>query len=54
MYSIVPENPVFQLFWGLIPSPYWYMFLVFPIVAVYLLLIYVSQLKALLKKKVTA
>ncbi len=51
MYSITPANPVFQLFWGLIPHPYWYMFLVFPIVGIYLLGIYVRQLKDLLQKK---
>lgn len=51
MYSITPANPVFQLFWTLIPHPYWYMFLVFPIVGIYLLGIYVRQLKDLLQKK---
>lgn len=44
MYSLIPENPVFVLFYSLIPYPFWYMFLVFPIVAVYLLAIYAPQL----------
>lgn len=53
MYSLVPENPVFQLFYGIIPHTYWYMMLVFPIVAVYLLIVYFPQLRALVRKKET-
>lgn len=49
MYSLVPVNPVFQLFWGVIPHAYWYMFLVFPIIAVYLLIVYAGQLKQILR-----
>ncbi len=36
MYSIKPENPVLQLFYNLIPYPYWYMFLSLPLIVVYL------------------
>lgn len=55
MYSISPANPVLQLFWSFIPHPYWYMFLIFPIVIVYQLGIYARQVKALLtKKKISA
>ena len=45
MYSLVPENPLLQLFYNLIPFEYWYMYMIFPIVAVYLLLVYAGQLK---------
>lgn len=44
MYSITPKNPVFDLFYAIIPSPYWYLFLVLPIVVVYLICIYWKQL----------
>lgn len=51
MYSLVPENPVFQLFYGMIPHTYWYMFLVFPIVAVYLLAVYAPQIRENLRAR---
>ncbi len=51
MYSLVPENPLLQLFYNWIPYEYFYMFLVFPIVIVYQLCIYAPQLKKLLKKQ---
>ena len=44
MYSIEPDNPLLELFWELIPYEYWYMFLVFPIVGVYLLILCLPQL----------
>lgn len=44
MYSITPANPVLQLFWELIPHPYWYMFLILPIITVYLGLVYAPEL----------
>jgi uncharacterized membrane protein YwaF len=40
MYSITPENPLLVLFRQLIPHEYWYMYLVVPVVAVYLGAIY--------------
>lgn len=36
MYSLVPENPVFELFWNLIPCEYWYLYLIVPILVAYL------------------
>jgi len=48
MYSITPEFPLLALFYQVIPCEYWYMYMVVPIVAVYLLLVYAPQL---LKKK---
>ncbi len=44
MYSLVPENPVLALCYSLLPLPYWYMYLIIPIVAVYLLGVYSPQL----------
>ena len=55
MYSMRPENPVLQLFYNLIPCPYWYMFLSIPIIVLYLGCIYmkdVIQLVKRIKKKV--
>lgn len=43
MYSLLPENPVMQLCWNILPKRYWYMFLIFPIIGVYLLAIYAPQ-----------
>lgn len=48
MYSIQPANPVLALFWELIPHPYWYMFLILPIIAIYLALIYSPELYRML------
>ena len=50
MYSIVPENPLLNLFYGLIPHQYWYMYLIIPIIVIYLLVVYFDQFKALFKK----
>ena len=44
MYSITPEFPLLALFYQVIPHSYWYMYMVVPIVAVYLLLVYAPQL----------
>lgn len=52
MYSLVPENPLLALFWSVIPVPYWYMYLIVPIVLVYLLAVYAPELIAARKAKV--
>lgn len=54
MYSIHPENPLLDLFYRIIPHEYWYMYLVFPILAVYLCIVYAKELLALLRKKKSA
>lgn len=51
MFSLRPNNPLTELFYSLIPHTYWYMYLVFPIVIVYLLIVYSPQLIAYFKKK---
>ena len=45
MFSLDPTNPLLALFYKLIPYPYWYMYLICPILAVYLLLVYLPQLR---------
>lgn len=51
MFSIEPTNPLTALFYQVIPYEYWHMYMVLPIVLVYLLAVYAPQL---LKKKQTA
>lgn len=50
MFSVQPSNPLLALFYGLIPYEYWYMYMVIPVVAVYLLAVYAPQLLAWYKK----
>ena len=51
MFSVQPSNPLLALFYSLIPYEYWYMYMVIPVVAVYLLAIYAPQLLAKYRKK---
>ena len=51
MYSIYPENPVLQLFYNIVPAPYWYMLLSMIIVAVYLGCVYLKEIIAFIKEK---
>lgn len=51
MYSIMPDNPLLDLFYEWIPMPFWYMLPVIPIVLIYLGAIY--GIAALLKRKRT-
>lgn len=44
MFSIAPNNPVLNLFWYIIPSSYWYMFLAIPVIIVYLAWWYLPEL----------
>ena len=44
MYSIKPENPLLALFWQIIPHQYWYMYMIVPILAVYLGIVYLPQI----------
>lgn len=46
MFSVIPSNPLVALFHKLVPFEYWYMYLVVPIVAGYLVVIYAPQLYA--------
>ena len=51
MFSIEATNPLTALFYKLIPCEYWYMYLVLPIVAVYLLGVYTPQIRAILRER---
>lgn len=51
MFSIEPTNPLTALFYKVIPYEYWHMYMILPIVLVYLLAVYAPQL---LKKKKSA
>lgn len=51
MFSILPSNPLLALFYTVIPCEYWYMYMVIPVVAVYLLGVYAPQILAKLRKK---
>ena len=46
MFSIDPTNPVIAMFHQLIPYEYWHMYLVLPIVGLYLVLVYAPELTA--------
>ena len=43
MYSLVPDNPLLQLFYRAIPHQYWYMYMIIPILVIYLLAVYAPQ-----------
>lgn len=45
-FTIRPNNPLAALFYRLVPYEYWYMYLVLPIVLMYLLVVYAPQLRA--------
>ena len=53
---MVPENPLLALFYQWVPYEYWYLYLIFPIVLVYLVIVYSGQIIRAIKakKKVTA
>ena len=53
MYSMVPENPLLALFYQWVPYQYWYMYLIFPIVIVYLTIVYSGQIIRAIKAKKT-
>lgn len=44
MFSIEPTTSIFQLFWNIIPRPYWYMYVAVVILVVYLVVLYLPQL----------
>lgn len=46
MFSIEPSNPLVALFHQIIPYEYWHMYMVLPIVAVYLIIVYTPELAA--------
>lgn len=53
MYSLVPENPLLALFMQVIPYAYWYMYMIVPILVVYLGIVYLPDILRS-RKKTTA
>ena len=51
MFSITPSNPLLALFYRVIPCQYWYMYMIVPIVALYLAIIYAPQLRSRFLRK---
>ena len=51
MFSITPSNPLLALFYRVIPCQYWYMYMIVPIVALYLVIIYAPQLRSRFRRK---
>lgn len=51
MYSILPENPVLQLFYNMVPHSYWYMLIAIPVIIVYLSCIYSKQIFNIFRKQ---
>ena len=45
MFSIIPDNPIFALFYQLVPYEYWYMYMAIPIMIVYLGIVYAKEIK---------
>ena len=54
MFSIDPTNPLLALFHSILPDQYWYMYLVFPIILVYLLIVYSPELIRLIRNRKAA
>jgi uncharacterized membrane protein YwaF len=51
MYSITPENPLLVLFKQVIPYDYWYMYMIVPILAVYLSIVYAPVTRRIVIRK---
>ena len=51
MFSVEASNPLVAFLYRLIPVGYWYMYLVLPIVLVYLLIVYAPELYRMIKNK---
>ena len=51
MFSVTPDNPLLALFYSIIPHEYWYMYLALLPVAIYLGLVYLSDIIKLIKNK---
>lgn len=51
MFSMEPTTSIFFLFWKIIPSPYWYMYVAVVILVVYLVVLYLPQIVRAVKNK---
>lgn len=50
MFSLEPTNPLTALFYKAIPYDYWHMYMVLPILGIYLMLVYAPQLAAVFRR----
>lgn len=44
MFSMTPTTPIFELFWKVIPFPYWYMYGAVLVLVVYLGAVYAPDI----------
>ncbi len=53
MFSLSPEgNPLLELFWKIIPHPYWYMYMSIPLILAYFALIWaITRIAARMKRE---
>lgn len=51
MYSLWTDNALLGIFYSILPLQYWYMFLAVPIIALYLVILYVPQFVAMARAK---
>lgn len=51
MYSLVPEVGPLGVFWKVVPHEFWYMLVIFPIIALYLLALYAPQILLTVRHK---
>ncbi len=54
MFSMKPTTPIFDLFYTIIPYPYWYMYVAVVILVVYLGILYSPQIVRTIRQKQTA
>ena len=52
MYSLEPETPLLALFKTMIPYDYWYMYMIVPILVIYLSIVYLPQIRAAVARKI--
>ncbi len=51
MYSTSPSIPLLGMMYNLIPHPYWYMYVVVPVVVIYLAIVYLPEIISLIKSR---
>ncbi len=51
MYSLMPPIPILEIFWNIIPHSYWYLLLVFPVIVIYLVVLYIPEFAKTYKTK---
>lgn len=54
MYSLSPENSMFRIFYGVLPYPYWYMYVAVLAMTACLILVYSPQIYASVRRRRSA